>query len=62
MDIKIILVCKTKGKQCDEKGFQASVGSEEHLFCCENGFKESLEDFKKAMQIEGKNNENFNLN
>jgi hypothetical protein len=62
MNTEIILVCKTKGKQCDEEGFHAQVGNEEHLFCCENGFKESLEDFKNAIKNEGINNDKFTLN
>ena len=47
MEIKMILVCETKGKKCKQDGFHATVQNEEHLFCCENGFIESMEDFKK---------------
>ena len=51
INTEIILVCATKGKKCDENGFHATVGNEEHLFCCENGFVQSLEDFKKTNKM-----------
>lgn len=62
MNTEIILVCATKKKHCEEQGFHVTVGNEEHLFCCENGYKESIEDFKKAMKNEGISNDDYTLN
>jgi hypothetical protein len=45
--LKMIMVCLTHGGQCNEDGYVTDVGTETHLFCCEYGFKQSLEDFKE---------------
>jgi hypothetical protein len=43
--IKMIMVCLTHGEECDGEGFVADVGNQAHLYCCEDGFKQSLKDF-----------------
>ncbi len=39
-------VCEHKGKYCLQDGFEAEVGNQTHKFCCEQGFEQSLEDFR----------------
>lgn len=48
--IKVIQVCKTKGLECTDEGFVQEVGDMVHLFCCENGFTQSLLDYQKFLK------------
>lgn len=59
---KMILFCKELGKQCDEKGFSVKVGNVKHIFCCENGFKLSIEEFQKQIKTEGFSSDDIKLN
>ena len=50
MKKKIILVCKTQNKKCEEKGYGTRVKNKTILFCCKEGFKKSLIDFSKTIK------------
>jgi len=47
---QIILVCETKNEVCDDEPYEVSVGGKTHLFCCEKGFVQSLEDFTTTIK------------
>jgi len=44
---KIVMVCES---DCGKKPHRETVGSTEYIFCCENGFKKSLEEFTKSIK------------
>ena len=52
---RMILVCLTEGNQCDkdapESGYKATVKKTDYLFCCETGFKKSLETFQNSINL-----------
>lgn len=52
--LKMIMVCLTNGKECKEDGFVAEVGKETHLFCCEDGFNQSVKDFTQHIDDDRK--------
>lgn len=58
MKLEMIMVCLTKGDKCEEDGFIAEVGKETHLFCCQHGFEQSLEDFREFDNQERKGHQN----
>lgn len=45
MESKMILVCKTNGENCKEKGYEVKVGNQTHNICCEKGFEKTLNQF-----------------
>ena len=34
MKSKMILVCKTNGENCEEKGYEVKIGDKTHIICC----------------------------
>lgn len=56
--LTMIMVCLTNGKQCNEDGFVAEVGNVTHLFCCEDGFKQSVADFTQHLDDDRKHHKN----
>ncbi len=50
MSERMILVCRTHGKQCNEQGYIAKVKDTTHFFCCKKGFEQSLNDFTKSVK------------
>jgi len=51
-EIKMIKVCETQGEDCECEGFVQQVGSQTHLFCCQDGFVKSLEAYQKFLAQE----------
>lgn len=44
--MKVIIVCQIG---CKEEPYTEKIGNQTMNFCCENGFKKSLSDFKNSL-------------
>ncbi len=47
---KMVMVCLSHGEKCDEKGYKSKVEIKNIIFCCEDGFIQSLKDFIDALK------------
>ena len=46
---KMLLICETKGNHCNQDGYRYKVGNVVNLYCCKQGFFDSLADFKRSI-------------
>ena len=50
LKLEMVSVCETHGVNCGKPGYVQDVGHKTHLFCCKNGFIQSLLDFQESLK------------
>jgi hypothetical protein len=45
----LVKVCEKYKLKCGNKPFPVEVGTKKHLFCCEKGYRKSIQEFSKTV-------------